>query len=265
MRAQVATWATPVAPFTILGDVHYVGAGVASYLITTSAGHFLLDGGVAETGPQIEANIAALGFNVRDVRYLLNSHAHFDHSGGLAYLKRATGAAFVASAADRPILESGHIGWGPAAAIDAAPIAVDSVIGDGETLTLGGVTMTAHLTPGHTPGCTSWSVKTRDGAGAEHTVFFHCSATVAGQRLVPESYPGMVADFRRMFDVTIPALSADVFLSNHPEFFALAQKRARLEAGEANAFVDAGELQAFNTRMRAAFEAELARQLGEAN
>jgi len=270
LRAQVAAWAAPVAPFTIMGNVHYVGAaGVSSFLITTRDGHFLLDGGVAEMAPRIEANIAALGFNIRDVKYLLSSHAHFDHSGGLAYLQRQSGTTFVASAADKPILESGHIGWGPAAAVDAAPIRVERVIGDGESLTLGGVTMMAHLTPGHTPGCTSWSTMTQgaplSAPGRERRVFFHCSASVGGQTLVPESYPGMIADYRRMFDQIIPEFSADILLVNHPEMFNFDEKRQKLLAGDGEAFVDDRELQAFNARMRSAFEAELARQQAAAH
>lgn len=261
LRLQVDAWRRPVEPFTILGNVHYVGAeGVSAFLITGPQGHILLDGGVAEMAAPIAANIAALGHDVRDVRYLLNSHAHFDHAGGLAALQMQTGATFVASEADRATLESGHIGYGPAADIDFAPIRVDRVIADGETLELGGVRMTAHLTPGHTRGCTSWRTVTRDAQGAERSVFFHCSATVAGQSLAPEAYPGIVADFRRSFTEIVPAITADVFLGNHAQFFDLAGKRARQRAGEANAFVDPRELQRFNATMQAAFEAELARQ-----
>ncbi|MDX2238421.1 MAG: subclass B3 metallo-beta-lactamase [Hyphomonadaceae bacterium] len=254
LRMQVDAWRRPVEPFTILGNVHYVGAeGVSAFLITTPQGHILLDGGVAEMAAPIAANIAALGHDVRNVRYLLNSHAHFDHAGGLAALQMQTGATFVASEADRATLESGHIGYGPAAEIDFAPIRVDRVIADGETIELGGVRMTAHMTPGHTRGCTSWRTVTRDAHGAERSVFFHCSATVAGQSLAPEAYPGIVADFRRSFTEIVPAITADVFLSNHGQFFDLAGKRARQRAGDANAFVDPGELQRFNATMQAAF------------
>ncbi len=265
LRRLVDAWRRPVEPFTILGNIHYVGAaGVSAFLITTPQGHILLDGGVAEMAAPIAANIATLGYDVRDVRYLLNSHAHYDHAGGLAALKALTGAAFVASADDRATLESGHIACGPAADIDFAPIAVDRVIADGESLELGGMRITAHLTPGHTRGCTSWRTVTRDARGRARSVFFHCSATVAGQSLAPEAYPGIVADFRRSFTEIIPALSADVFLSNHPQFFDFDAKRTRLLAGDADAFVDPGELQRFNAAMRAAFETELARQQAEA-
>ncbi|MEQ1617184.1 MAG: subclass B3 metallo-beta-lactamase [Terricaulis sp.] len=254
-------WNEPFEPFNVIGNIYYVGtAGVSSHLITTPQGHFLLDGILPQSAPQIIANIAALGFDVRDVRYLLNSHAHFDHAGGLAGLQRASGATLVASAADKPVLEAGDIGYGPSAGMRFPPVRVDRMIGDGESLNLGGVTLTAHLTPGHTAGCTSWSMPVVGADGARHTAFFHCSATVAGQSLVPESYPGMVEAFRATF-AAVRRIDADVFLANHDNFFGLQEKRARQRAGDVNAFVAPGELHTFNARMEAAFEEELARQL----
>lgn len=257
-------WNEPFEPFNVIGNIYYVGtAGVSSFLIATPQGHFLLDGILPQSAPQIASNIAALGFDVRDVRYLLNSHAHIDHAGGLAGLQRASGATLVASAADQPVLEAGDIGYGPSAGMRFPPVRVDRVIGDGERLTLGGVTLTAHLTPGHTAGCTSWSMQVVGADGARHTAFFHCSATVAGQSLVPESYPGMVEAYRATF-AAVRRMEADLFLANHDNFFGLPEKRARQQAGNANAFVDPGELHAFNARLEAAFEQELARQAGEA-
>ncbi len=260
LPGDVAHWAAPFAPFTVIGNTHFVGTrGIGAYLITTARGHILIDGGPAQAAPVIAANVAALGFAMRDVRILLNTHAHFDHSGGLARLQRLSGAEVIASAADRAALESGRFPYGPAGAIASPPVRVDRVIGDGEAVTLGGATLTAHLTPGHTPGCTSWSWPARGGDGVERTVFLHCSATVAGQTLVPESYPGMVADFRRTFE-RVRAIQADVFLANHPEFIGMEALRARQSAGEANAFVDAAALGRFNERLAGAFEIELARQ-----
>lgn len=253
-------WNEPYEPFTVIGNIHYVGtAGVSSFLITTPEGHFLLDGILPQSVPQIAANIRALGYDVADVKYLLNSHAHFDHAGGLAGLQRLSGAVMVASAADKPVLEAGDIGYGPSSGMRFPPVRVDRVIGDGETLTLGGVTLTAHLTPGHTEGCTSWSMPVVGADGAQHTAFFHCSATVAGQSLAPESYPGMVEAFRSTF-ARVRMLQGDVFLGNHENFFDLDARRERLRAGDANAFVDPAALQAFNAELEAAFEAELARQ-----
>lgn len=137
----------PVPPFHIIGNIYYVGASdIASYLIVTPAGDILLDGGFIETARQIEANIQTLGFKPADVKILLNSHEHADHAGGLAELKRLTGAQLVAMAEEVPTLESG-------ASFPA--VTPDRIIHDGDTVELGGVTMTAHLTPGHTRGCTT--------------------------------------------------------------------------------------------------------------
>ena len=258
--AAEAHWNDPFPPFKVIGNIYYVGTtGVSSWLITTPKGHFLLDGALPQTSPQIIANIRALGFDIRDVKYLLNSHAHFDHAGGLAALQRASGATMVASAADRPILEAGHISFGPTSNIAVPPVRVGRVVGEGDRLSLGGVTLTAHMTPGHTPGCTSWSMDVRGDDGALHHVFFHCSTTTGGQRLAPESYLGMVADYRATF-AYIRRAQADVFLANHANFFDLQGKRARQIAGDANAFVKPGDLQAFNAQSEREFNAELAKE-----
>jgi metallo-beta-lactamase class B len=265
LEDDAAAWNAEFAPFTVIGNIHYVGtAGVSAFLITTPDGHFLIDGGLAQSAPAIIRHIDALGHHVADVKYLLNSHAHADHAGGLARLQRASGAEMVASEGDRAALEAGRIGYGPSADWAFPPVRVDRVIGDGETLTLGGVTLTAHLTTGHTQGCTSWSMDVRGADGAAHRAFFHCSATVAGHSLVPPAYPGIVENYRATFART-RGIEADVFLANHDGFFGLAAKRARQIAGDANAFVDSGELQRFNARMEAAFVAELSRQTAAQN
>jgi metallo-beta-lactamase class B len=253
-------WNDPLAPFNVIGNIYYVGTRtVSSFLITTPKGHLLIDGVVPQSVPQIAANITKLGFDVRDVRYLLNSHAHYDHAGGLAGLQRLSGARMVASAADRGPLEQGDIGYGPSAGIRFPPIRVDEVVGDGDELILGGVKLVAHMTPGHTAGCTSWSMNVSGADGTLHTAFFHCSATVGGHSLAPEAYPGIVAAYRWTFE-RLRAQRADVLLANHDELFDLHAKRARQLAGDANAFVDPDELQALNANMERAFEKELARQ-----
>ena len=165
----------------------------------------------------------------------------------------------VASAADKPFLEAGDIGFGPSGGMKFPPIRVDRVVGDGDTVRIGGTVLTAHLTPGHTPGCTSWSMQVVAANGIRRSVLFHCSATVAGQSLVPEAYPGMVADFRATF-ARVGAMRADVLLANHANFFDLEGRRARQISGDVNAFVDPQVLPAFNDSLAAAFDAELARQ-----
>jgi metallo-beta-lactamase class B len=264
VSADDRPYVTEFAPFRIMDNLYYVGPkGVSSFLITTPNGDFLIDGGIAQTAPLIERNIAALGFSIHDVKYLLNTHAHPDHAGGLAQLKRDSGARLVASAADRPVLEAGRLTYRlsarPSLNINVPPVSVDQVIGDGGTLALGGVTLTAHLTPGHTAGCTSWSLPLSGADGAHHTAFIDCSETVAGQSLVPESYPGMVQDYRTTFR-RVRLIQADVFLGSHGVFFDLEGKRARQMAGDLNAFVDPNGLQRFNDAMEAAFGAELNRQ-----
>jgi metallo-beta-lactamase class B len=257
---QSGHWNEPVEPFRVIGNIYHVGTqGVNAYLITSPQGHVLIDGVVPQSVPQIIDNIHTLGFDIADVKYLLNTHAHYDHAGGLAGLQRASAARMIASAADRATLERGDIGYGPSAGMLFPPIRVNREIADGDTVRVGDTELTAHLTPGHTPGCTSWSLNVADNSGTSRSVFIHCSATVAGQSLVPESYPGMIDAFRASFD-KVAHIQADVFLANHPNFFDFEEKRARQIAGDANAFIDPDGLQRYNEAMRAAFEKELARQ-----
>jgi metallo-beta-lactamase class B len=254
-EAQRIAWNEPAEPFRIAANVYYVGTeGLAAFLIADPKGHVLIDGGLPESAPLIAANVRALGFEMRDVKYLLINHAHFDHSGGLAELKRLTGAKLVASKADRADLESGTVAGRPELPA-APPVKVDRAVRDGDTLRIGGIRLTAHLTPGHTRGCTSWSL-----AAAGGRFLFACSLTVAGQNLIDDPhYPEAAADFRRTF-ARLARLKADYFLNFHPEFFDLAGKRARQRAGQAGAFRDPNELARQTERARRRFEAELAAQ-----
>jgi len=261
--SQAEQWNRPVAPYRIAGPVHYVGVeGIGVYLITTPRGHILVDGGLKDTAPRVLASIEALGLKPRDVKYLLITHAHFDHAGGLAALKAATGAKLVAIAEEREALEGGrHIGDNENGEGRFAPIKVDRVVRDGDTLSLGGLTLKAHLTPGHTRGCTSWTLPLVD-AGKRHEAIFYCSTTVAGNVLVGNrAYPEIVADYRRAF-ARLKRIRADIFLPNHPGFGRLAEKRAAVGKGGANPFVDAGELARFVLASEKDFETELKRQEG---
>jgi len=198
----------PVAPFRILGNLHYVGASeVTSFLLATDRGLILLDGGFVETAPQIRDNIARLGFKPSDVKIILSSHAHFDHAGGLAQLKAWTGARLFASAGDAPLLEAGDRGdplFGDT--LPFPPVKVDHLLRDGETVTLGDTTLVAHVTAGHTRGCTTWTTRVAEG-GRLYDVVFLCSTTVLpGYRLVDHpTYPGIADDYARTF-ATLAAL-----------------------------------------------------------
>jgi metallo-beta-lactamase class B len=255
----------PAQPFHIAGDLYYVGmAGVGAYLIATPKGHILIDGGFESSAPLVLANIRALGFQPRDVKVLLITHAHYDHAGGLAALKRATGARLLALAAEKPALEQGrHFGDNENGVGRFPAVKVDQAIADGEVIRLGGAAVTAHWTPGHTIGCTSFTHAVIDG-GRMHTAVVYGSTTVAGNALVANhAYPGIVADYRKSF-VRLAAIHADIFLANHPSFAHLDEKRARVAAAHPNPFIDAAELQRFVAGQERAFNAELARQQGRA-
>jgi len=260
----------PVAPFKIIGNIYYVGASdltsktsdVTPYLIATSQGLILLDSGLTEDVPTLAANIAALGFKPGDIKVLLNSHAHFDHAGGLAALKRMTHASLAASAADAALMADGGKGdffFGDSLAYE--PVRADRILKDGDQVRLGGTVMTAHLTPGHTRGCTTWSMQVMED-GKPHDVVFLCSVSVpAGYRLVDNAqYPGIASDYARSF-VLLRSLPCDVFLGAHGSYYGLADKLARMRRHEpGNPFIDPQGYRDFLAGSEQAFERELAEQ-----
>lgn len=251
----------PVEPFRILGNLYYVGANeVTAFLIATERGLILIDGGFVETAPQIRDNIARLGFALRDVKIILSSHAHLDHAGGLAQLKAWTGARLLASAGDAPLLEAGGRGdpfFGDR--LPFPPVKVDHLLRDGEPVTLGGTTLVAHLTPGHTRGCTTWSMQAAE-QGGRHDVVFVCSTSVLpGYRLIDRpTYPGIAEDYARTF-ATLAALPCDVFLGSHASFYGGADKARRLREGVTpNPFVDPQGYRSYLTAAAAAYRERLA-------
>lgn len=246
LSADEARWNAPAAPFQIADGLYYVGtADLASYLFVDKQGMILLDGGLEASAPLILDNIRTLGFDPRRVRYLINSQAHSDHSGGLKTLKAATGAELLASAADAELLERGGAGdfqWGDGLLYPA--VRVDARLRDGAKLTLGAITLTAHLTPGHTRGCTSWTMPVR-ADGRMHTALFICGATAPGYKLTNNStYPTVMSDFRRSF-ATWRKLPCDIFLGAHASYFDMAEKRGRMGAGKPNPFIDPAGCRAF--------------------
>lgn len=261
LRTLFPFWYEAAEPFRVIGPIHFVGSrGLSMFFIPTEEGHILIDGGVPENAPMIADSIRSLGYDPRDIRILLNTHAHVDHSGGLAELKALSGAKFIASEKDRSALEGGfYLGSENRPEFNSLPVNVDEIIGDGETVSLGGVTLTAHLTPGHTRGCTSWTLSVEE-AGKDYEALIFCSASVAANRLVgPPQYEGIVTDYRRTFELT-RNWQPDVFLANHTEFYDHASKAARLEGGEQLAFVDPAAFRAFIAKMESDFEAVLDKQ-----
>jgi glyoxylase-like metal-dependent hydrolase (beta-lactamase superfamily II) len=259
--ADPPAWTRPQAPFPISGPITYVGSeGIAAYLIKTSAGAILIDGTLAENAGMIERNIAAAGVRPRDVKLMLVTHAHFDHAAGVAALKRATGARVVAGARDVRALEAGiPPGETRYGVIRFPPVHVDRGVRDGETVTLGATTLTARATPGHTPGCTTWTIRIPAKPRALDGVF-PCSVSVAGNRLIGNrAYPGIVGDYRRSIAM-LGTLHADIVLPSHPELADVIAKGKRRQAGDTTAFVDPTLLPKIVAKAKVAFDADLAKQ-----
>ncbi|MHB1047929.1 MAG: subclass B3 metallo-beta-lactamase [Thermoanaerobaculia bacterium] len=255
-------WNQPMEPFRVIGNVYYVGASqLSSYLVVTEDGLILLDSGARETVPLIEANLKTLGFDLKDVKLLLGTHAHFDHGGGLAELRRRTGATFVTNALEEPEYARGgraHHTWGDEYAFE--PLNADRLVKHGEVVTLGGVSLRANINPGHTAGCTTWTTQVRD-AGRVLDVVFLCSASVPGYQLVgnPRA-PDVVAQYEDGFRV-LESLRCDVFLGSHGWEFALHDKVRKLAAGgPANPFVDPDGYRAHVAQQKARFASLVAEQ-----
>jgi metallo-beta-lactamase class B len=258
--AQSPSWNKPTEPFHIIGNLYYVGTeGLASYLFVGPQGNILIDGATAEGAPMIEANIAKLGFKVSDIKILLNTHAHYDHSAGLAQLKKDTGAPLQAMEGDVSALEGGfYLGSETVKAMGAPPVKVDKVLHDGDVVTLGPIKLKANLTPGHTRGCTSWGFTVQDG-GKTYDGLIFCSATVAANRITaPLQYDGIIADYRKTF-VKAKAMKVDIPLAPHPEFFGELQKAAKAKADPKapNPFIVPAEFKPFIEKAEADFEKTL--------
>lgn len=261
LAALLVKWNTPTEPFKMIDNVYYVGTdGLASYLITSPQGHILVDTVMPESTSQIKASIEKLGFKITDIKYIVNTHAHIDHTGGLAEMKQASGGQLVAGEADKPLLEGGYY---PGAENDAAlkfpPVKVDRTVREGDTVKIGDVTLTARETPGHSPGCTSWEFAVKDG-DATRTALIFCSGTVALNRLVGSpTYPGIVADYKKTF-ARAKDMKVDVLLAPHPEMYKMQEKRAKLAGGGPSPFVNPGEFNTYAATLERAFEDALAKQ-----
>jgi len=262
-----AAWNTPQAPFRIFGNTYYVGtAELSAILIAGSGGLVLLDAALPQSAPLIDASIASLGFRTADVRLIVTSHTHFDHVGGLAALQRASGAVVAASPRAAEALRDGKPNPDdPQFTIpgnDFPRVREVRVVDDGETLTVGDVRVKAHFTPGHTPGSTSWSWRSCEEARCVDVVYADSLNAVSADDFRfsgSGSAPSIVDSFERSIDA-VEALPCDVLLSPHPGFFGMQEKLRRLEAGETDAFVDAGACRAYAGAARARLRERLARE-----
>ena len=226
----------PVEPVHIIGNIYYVGTNaVSSFLIVTSVGHILLDSGFNQSVPLIRDSIGTLGFRFEDIRVLLSTHAHFDHVAGHSLIQQQTGAQVIASGPDAAIIARGGDelweGWQGSR--------IDRIIRDNDTVRLGGVELRAHLTPGHTEGCTTWTMDTRDAGRKYRVVFVGGYGINPGVRLVGNrAYPRIADDYQRTFRV-LKALKPDVFLAQHPDVFGFEDKVRKLRAEpKQNPFID---------------------------
>jgi metallo-beta-lactamase class B len=220
----------PFPPHKVIGNIYFVGPqALGSFLIVTPAGLILINSDYEVTVPVIRASVEKLGFKFTDIKILLGSHAHGDHMEGDALVKELTGAQVVAMAEDVPALQA----MKPKG--KAHPI--DRVIHDGDTVTLGGTTLTAHLTPGHTKGCTTWTMKAQENGRSYDVVFMGSMGVNPGVKLVNNAdYPQIAEDFRRTFD-TMRSLPCDVPLGSHPGMYGMAAKYAKVGQGP-NPYID---------------------------
>jgi metallo-beta-lactamase class B len=256
-----AEWNAPQPPVRIFGNVYYVGShGLAAILLTSPAGHILIDGGLPESAPLVLANLHALGVRVEDIRVLLNSHAHFDHAGGLAVLQRASGARVLATAPSAAVLRAGmSSGDDPqfGGVLPFPPVARVSVLGDGDTLRVGPLALVAHLTAGHTPGGTSWSWRACDDTGrCLDFVYADSQSPISanGFRFThSDTYPAALADFARGAAL-LETLPCDVLLTPHPSASRMWERLGT------PALVDRGACRRFAADARAAVATRVARE-----
>lgn len=264
-HAVPSDWTTPLAPFRISGNLYYVGSrDLAAYLVATPQGHILINANLESSPPLIRASVEQLGFRWSDVRILLNGQAHNDHVSGSARILRETGARQMVMAGDDEVVRTGGAAEYDRSLLSFPASRVDRVLHDGETVTLGGTTLTAHKTAGHTRGCTTWTLQTREGVRTYQVVIIGGWALNPGLRLVaapgqPTAYPGIAQDFERTF-VTLRALPCDIFLGAHGGYFGLLEKLERMPREGSAVWVDPSGYRDAVDRIERAFRKEYARQ-----
>lgn len=244
--ANCVEWNKPQPPFRVFGNTYYVGThALSSVLITSSAGHVLIDGDLQESVPQIVGNIQSLGFRIQDVKLVVNSHVHFDHAGGIAELQRLSGARVVASPWSARVLKKGGIGKGdPQYGIlrSINPVRNVSEIRDGESLRVGDIAITTHLTAGHTPGGTSWTWQSCEDTVCHNMVYADSLNPISapGFRFSDNrEYPNAIADFEKSF-AFFETMPCEVMITAHPELSGLWDRLAARDRGAQDAMVDPG-------------------------
>lgn len=259
-----AEWNAPQQPFKVFGNTYWVGThGLGSVLVTSPQGHVLIDGALPESAPAIIASIRALGFRVEDVKLILNTHAHFDHAGGIAELQRASGAEVAASPWSAAVLEHGTSGpsdpqYGVLHAY--APVQHVRTFADGDTLRVGPLALVAHFTGGHTPGGTTWSWRSCEGARCLDMVYADSQTPVSADGFSftqNSTYRSAIADFEHGFAV-LEQLPCDVLLTPHPDASQLWQRVAARDAGQPDALIDRNACRAYAAAARARLKQRVA-------
>ena len=257
-------WTEPFPPFRVAGNLYYVGSkGLASYLITTPNGNILINSDLEANVPMISASIEKLGFHFANTKILLISHAHWDHDAGSAMIMQMTGAKYMVMDADVSVVESGgktDFQYGSSASSLYPPAKVDRILHDGDEVSLGGAVLVARLTPGHTKGCTTWTMKVSDGGKTYNVVIVGSPNVNPGYKLVSNTaYPQIAEDYERMWRV-LKSLPCDIFLGAHGGYFGLEEKYPLRKDGGANPFVDPDGYKRFIAQKEEEFRTELAKQ-----
>jgi metallo-beta-lactamase class B len=256
-------WTEPFPSFRIADNLYYVGSkGLANYLVTTPQGNILINSNMEANVPLIEASIEKLGFKFKDTKTLLISHAHWDHDAGSAMIKEMTGAKYMVMDADVAVVESGgkaDFAYNSAEFL-YRPTKVDRVLHDGDEVRLGGAVLVAHLTPGHTKGCTTWTMAVTDRVKTYNAVILGSPNVNPGYKLVGnKAYPEIAEDYERMWRV-LKTLPGELFLGAHGSYFGLEEKYPLLKEGSANPFVDPSGYKKYIAQKEQDFRTELAKQ-----
>ena len=251
-------------PSKSLGNLYYVGSkGLASYLVTTPQGHILINSNLEECVPLIRASVEQLGFKFTDIKILLISHAHWDHNAGSDTIKKQTGARYMVMDGDVSVVESGgknDFQYGNMASSHYQPTKVDRVLHDGDEVRLDRAVLVARLTPGHTKGCTTWTMKLQEGGKTYNVVIIGSPNVNPGYKLVNNpSYPDIATDYERMFQV-LKSLPCDIFLGAHGGYFDVEGKYTKLKENGSEAFVDPEGFKKYVSDREQVFKREFAKQ-----